>query len=40
MKEDRLDRGNDNEEKNPHEFLIVNDFKKINIHGNTSQMEQ
>ena len=38
--EDRLDNNNDNEEENLYQSMIRNDFDRININVNTSQMEQ
>ena len=39
MKEDRLDRNQDSEQKNSYEFMIINIFQKINVKVNTSQMD-
>ena len=42
MEEDRLDREHDNDEENPYESLITNDFKKVSVKVvkvNTPQVE-
>ena len=38
--ENRLCRESDSEEESPYQFMIVNDFEKINVNINISQMEQ
>ena len=40
MEEDRIEGEQDNEEENSHDSIIINDFEKINVTANTSQMEQ
>ena len=38
--EDRLDNNNDNEEENPYQNIIINDFDRYYVIVNTSQLGQ
>ena len=38
MEEDRINREEESEEENPYQSMIINDFERININSNTSQM--
>ena len=40
MEQDSLYKESDSKEDNPYQFMITNDYEKINININTSQMEQ
>ena len=40
IEEDRLYKENDSKEEKPYKTIITDDFEKINVNLNTSQMEQ
>ena len=37
---DKLDRADINDEENSYEFMTINNFERINVKVNMSQMEQ